>query len=262
MTAKKNSKVVTLSPAAGTEMSVHPGTMINALMAMPDIDVGKLEKMFELQERFETNLARKAYHDAMAKFGALIPIMTYDSDVSYPGKDGKPGTDYSFTSLAGSMKLCQPAMEQCGLKATWKTESGDGGQTKVTCFMTHALGHSEETSLSALPDPSGGKNAIQAVKSTVSYLKRITFEAIAGLATKKDDADDGKDASPEVECISKQQLKSLTTKIKKVGAETDKLLALFELKTLADLKVDQYQPFHALLAAKEAVARNAEALKS
>jgi hypothetical protein len=187
--------------------------------------------------------------------------MTYDSDVTYKGKDGKPDTDYSFTSLAGSMKLCQPAMEQCGLKASWKTESGDGGQTRVTCFMTHALGHSESTSLSALPDPSGGKNAIQAVKSTVSYLKRITFEAIAGLATKADDADDGKDASPEVECISKQQLKSLTTKIAKVGAETDKLLALFEIKTLADLKVDQYQPFHALLAAKEAVARNAEATK-
>ena len=257
---KKSNAVVKL-PTAGTEMSVHPGTMIQALMAMPDIDVEKLEKMFELQERYEKNIARKEYHTAMAKFGALIPIMTYDSDVHYKGKDGKPDTDYSFASLAGSMKLCQEAMEQCGLKATWKTETGDQGMTKVTCFMTHALGHSEETSLNALPDPSGGKNAIQAVKSTVSYLKRITFEAIAGLATKKDDADDGKDASPEVECISKQQLKSLTTKIAKVGAETDKLLALFELKTLADLKVDQYQPFHALLAAKEAVARNKEATK-
>lgn len=261
MTAKKSNSVVKLPPAAGTEMSVHPGQMIQALMAMPDVDVGKLEKMFELQERFEANIARKAYHDAMARFGALIPIMTYDSKVHYKGKDGKPDTDYGFTSLAGSMKLCQEAMEKCELKVTWKTESSETGHTKVTCYMTHALGHSEETSLTALPDPSGGKNAIQAVKSTVSYLKRITFESIAGLATKADDADDGKDASPEVECISNQQLKSLTTKIAKVGAETPKLLALFEIKTLAELKVDQYQPFHALLAAKEAVARNAEATK-
>jgi hypothetical protein len=152
-------------------------------------------------------------------------------------------------------------MEQCGLKATWKTDSMDEGRTKVTCSLTHALGHSESTSLSALPDPSGGKNAIQAVKSTVSYLKRITFEAIAGLATKEDDADDGRNASPEVECISNQQLKSLTTKIAKVNADTPKLLALFEIKALADLKVDQYQPFHALLAAKAAADKNGEATK-
>ncbi len=255
MTAKKSNQVATLHPA-GTEMSVHPGTMIEALMKVKDLDVARLEKMFELQERYDANLARKAYHEAMARFGALIPVMAYDSDVSYPGKDGKLPTEYGFTSLAGSMKLCQDAMDQCQLKASWKTESGEGGQTKVTCSITHALGHSESTSLSALPDPSGGKNAIQAVKSTVSYLKRITFEAIAGLATKADDADDGRNASPEVECISNQQLKSLTTKIAKVGAETPKLLALFEIKTLADLKVDQYQPFHALLAAKAAADKN------
>jgi hypothetical protein len=234
--------------------------MIQALMQLPDVNVEKLEKMFELQERYEANTARKAYHDAMAKFGALIPVMAYDSDVSYPGKDGKPPTDYSFTSLAGSMKLCQDAMDQTGLKASWKTESGEGGLTKVTCYMTHALGHSEETSLSALPDPSGGKNAIQAVKSTVSYLKRITFEAIAGLATKADDADDGRNSNHvEIACITTAQLKSLTTKIAKVGADTKKLLQLFKVETLADLKVDQYKPVHALLAAKANVEKNREA---
>ena len=251
MTAKKATPVATLQPK--TEMqAVHPGAMIQALMNAPEVDITKLTAMFELQTKFEENQARKAYHEAMAMFGALVPVLAYDSYVHYKGKDGKPDTEYGFASLAGSMKKLQEAMDQCGLKASWKTESGEGGYTKVICSMTHSLGHSESTSLSALPDPSGGKNSIQAVKSTVSYLKRITFEAIAGLATMSDDADDGADSSKRPEFISPQQLRSITTKIAKVGAQADKILELFKCETLADLTVDQYAPVHALLAAKAA----------
>jgi hypothetical protein len=253
MTAKKATTVATIQPQAIAQQAVHPGAMIQALMAMPEVDIVKLEKMFELQTKFEENQARKAYHEAMAMFGALIPVLAYDSWVHFKSKDGKVETDYGFASLAGSMKKLQEAMDQCSLKATWKTETkGDSGYTQVTCFMTHALGHSESTSLSALPDPSGGKNSIQAVKSTVSYLKRITFEAIAGLATMSDDADDGANASKPPEFISAQQLRSITTKIAKVGADAKKILELFKCETLADLTVDQYAPAHALLAAKAA----------
>ena len=105
-----------------------------------------------------------------------------------------------------------------------------------------------------------GMNSLQAVKSTVSYLERITLYALLGLASRTDD-DDGKGAVVEIATISNQQLKSLTTKIAKVGAETKKLLELFKVETLADLKVDQYKPVHALLAAKAAVDKKAEATK-
>jgi hypothetical protein len=231
--------------------------MIQALLQMPDLPVDKLEKMFEIQVAYDAEVARKAFHQSMAKFGALVPILTYDQWVDYG--EGAKRTEYGFASLAGSLAKCQEAMEQCELKVTWSTGTSENGLVIVTCFMTHALGHAESTSLSASPDPSGGKNSIQAVKSTVSYLKRITFEALAGLATQADDADDGKNAVPMVPAITAQQLKSLTTKIAKVGAEIPKLLELFKVETLADLKVDQYQPVHALLAAKEAVEKNREA---
>lgn len=257
MTAKAKNQVVTL-PATGSEMSVHPGQMIQALMAKPDIDTDKLEKMFELQERYEANQAKKAYHNAMSTFGALVPPLTYDSWVNY--KTDKGVTEYGFASLAGTMTKLQEAMNQCELKATWKTESVGEGRTKVTCYMTHSMGHSESTSLDALPDPSGGKNSIQAVKSTVSYLKRITFEALAGLATKADDADDGANSAP-AKCISPQQLRSITTKIAKVGAESKKILELFGVESLDLLTVDQYKPVHALLAAKAAADKNKEATK-
>jgi len=255
MTAKaKATQVATLEPRAGTEIqSVHPGTMITALMARPDVDVDKLSALFELQLKYDNEIARKAYHTAKAKFAGMAPTIINDGDVDF--KD----TQYKFATLAGTLDQIREALQTCGLHTSWKTDDKTTpGTLSVTCYLTHELGFQEETSLSA--DKQAGKgstgmNSLQATKSTASYLERITLYALLGLASKTDD-DDGRSAVVEVAKISTQQLKSLTTKIAKVGAETAKLLELFQVETLADLKVDQYQPVHALLAAKEAADKN------
>ena len=259
MTArKKTSQVITLAPA--TEMqSVHPGTMIQAMIANhKDIDIDKMAGLFELQLKYDNEIARKAYHTAKAKFAGMAPTILNDGDVDF--KD----TQYKFATLAGTLDQIREALQTCGLHTSWKTDDTlEGNNLRVTCYLTHELGYQEETSLSA--DKQAGKgqtgmNSLQAVKSTVSYLERITLYALLGLASRTDD-DDGKGAVVEIATISNQQLKSLTTKIAKVGAETKKLLELFKVETLADLKVDQYKPVHALLAAKAAVDKKAEATK-
>jgi hypothetical protein len=66
------------------------------------------------------------------------------------------------------------------------------------------MGHSESTSLSASPDTSGSKNAIQAIGSTVSYLQRYTILALTGLATEDMD-DDGHAAAEPIEYITEAQ---------------------------------------------------------
>jgi hypothetical protein len=50
--------------------------------------------------------------------------------------------------------------------------------------------------MSAPPDASGGKNTIQQIASTVTYLQRYTLLAITGVATKGQD-DDARGAQPE-----------------------------------------------------------------
>ena len=59
--------------------------------------------------------------------------------------------------------------------------------------------------MAAGPDGSGGKNAIQAIGSTVSYLERYTLLAATGLATEDQD-DDGRGANP-VPTMDKDRLK-------------------------------------------------------
>lgn len=194
-TAKKKAVVKSVPRPKTTAMvnePVHPANMIQALMARPDVDLDQVSKMFELQERFDANVARKAYHKAIAHFGSICPQIVYDSWVDYGD------THFGFASLAGTLSKIQDACAESGLKISWKTNNGEGQLVEVTCFLTHELGHSESTSLSATPDTSGGKNSIQGVRSTWSYLRRMTAESLLGLATKADDSDDGKDAGETV----------------------------------------------------------------
>lgn len=60
----------------------------------------------------------------------------------------------------------------------------------MVCTLRHRLGHAESVQLTAQPDETGGKNAIQAIISTTTYLQRHTLKQITGVAEAGED-DDG-----------------------------------------------------------------------
>lgn len=141
-----------------------------------------LEKLLDVHLRNEANEARKAYVVAMAAFKEDPPEILKDKTVSFKQTSYRHATLYNVTNKINT------ALSLNGLTASWVT-SQDNGSVKVTCKITHVLGHSEETSLSAPPDTSGSKNAIQAIASTVTYLERYTLFALTGLAGKDQDDD-------------------------------------------------------------------------
>ena len=201
-------------------------------------DLDKLEKMLALQERWEANEAKKAYHTAMAAFKAAPPEIEKDKKVSF----GAGKAAYSHATLANVTDKINQALSAHGLSAAWKTAQDERGIT-VTCTITHRLGHSESTSLTAAPDNSGSKNAIQAVGSTITYLSRYTLLSLTGLATHDQD-DDGNGASAtlspeqvaEIERLIKETGSDKAAFLKYLGAESvDKILASAYAKAVAAL---------------------------
>lgn len=166
-----------------------PAEMIS-LAVQSGADLEKLEKLLTLQERWEAGEAKKVYNKAMADFKADVPLITKD----------KVNSQYNskYTSLNNLVNTVNPILSKHGLSASWNVEQN--GTIKVTCKITHALGHSEESSMSAEADTSGAKNKIQQIKSTVTYLKSVTFESICGLAaTDANLDDDGKSSETKEE---------------------------------------------------------------
>jgi len=168
------------SPAEMIRMAVSGGA-----------DLEDLEKLLTLQERWEKNEARKAYHKAMSEFKENPPKINKDKTVKY--KEVK----YNHASLANVVEKITAELSKHGLSASWSTQQN--GAITVTCRITHVLGHSEETTLRAGADTTGSKNSIQAIGSTVTYLQRYTLLSALGLATYDQD-DDGKvSTKPEVD---------------------------------------------------------------
>jgi len=189
-----------------------------------------LKQLLDIQERYEANEARKAFHKAMADFKANPPRIDKDKKVSYGN------TKYNHASLANVVDKISAELSKHGLSASWTTKQN--GVIMVTCKITHIQGHSEETTLSAPSDTSGSKNAIQAIGSTITYLCRYSLLCLLGLATEDMD-DDGKVAG-NGEGISAEQVEHIKKEIATLNIDEKKFLDYMKLDKIEDMLQAEY----------------------
>lgn len=168
-------------------MSMTPADLLR-IAVENNADLDRLEKLMQLQERWEANEARKAFVTAMAAF-KREPVEIYKrKQVGYKTREGD-FVGYKHAELSDVTAAIAPAMAKHGLSFDWDIHQTSGLIT-VDCVVTHVMGHSKMVTMSGAPDNSGKKNAIQQAASTITYLQRYTLLAATGMSTKDDD-DDG-----------------------------------------------------------------------
>jgi len=167
--------------------SVTPMALIEMAVA-GHADVDKLQKLMDLQLRWEANEAKRAYIEAMTQFKTHdLPVILKSKTASFPAKGGT--VSYTYAALDDVCEQLSPGLAKHGLTHRWKTEQKET-KIRVTCVITHFMGHSEEeAALEASADDTGSKNPIQAMASTVTYLERYTLLAACGVAPKGVDTD-------------------------------------------------------------------------
>ncbi|MGH9369691.1 MAG: ERF family protein [Thermoanaerobaculia bacterium] len=161
------------------------------LAVQQNADIDKLAKLMDLEERWRAAKAKEAFVRAMTAFKAE-PTRVLRTKVASVRSD-KGAYSYQYAPLIQVVDAVCAGLSKHGLSHRWET-SQEGNKITVTCILTHELGYSERTPLSAEPDNSGGKNSIQAIGSTVTYLQRYTLLAATGMASADQD-DDGKMAT-------------------------------------------------------------------
>ena len=174
-------------------------------------DLAQLEKLMELQERWEKNEARKAYNSAFAAFKSEAVVVIKNVPITDGPLKGK-----KYADLFGAVDAATPMLSKHGLAATWKITKDEKDWIEVTCTLTHVDGHSESASFGGPPDSGGAKNAMQARASTLSYVQRYTFLAVTGLAAGGTD-DDGNGGGRFAEGVSpdrRQQIQKTASRMK------------------------------------------------
>lgn len=142
-----------------------------------------IEKMMELQERFEKNEARKAYVKAMAEFKKDPPTILKTKHVSYTNSKNQK-VEWDHAVLGEIAEAIIKGLSENEFYHRWDMSQPDGNTVLTTCIITHSLGHEERVSMSGPLDRSGGKDDLKAVSSTNTLLQRLTLLAVTGLAAK------------------------------------------------------------------------------
>lgn len=167
---KVEQKSIAITPSILLEKAVEQGA-----------DLDKLEKLMDLQDRWNAEQARNLFSGALANFQAeLGPIIKT-----------RQGHNCKYADLDDIAQEIRPILEKFGLSYQFKQDQ-ETGSVKVTCVLRHLAGHTEHNSLTAPNDGSGGKNAIQAIASAVTYLRRYTLTGALGITTGTEDNDGGK----------------------------------------------------------------------
>ena len=149
-----------------------------AQRASQNNDVATLKTLLEIRDQERANAAKQAFNSAFAKAQAEFPIIP---------RRGRGHNNIQYARLEDIIQGIKPVLAKYGMGLRHRTETKDG--ITVTAILSHVDGHFEEDVFEAGADNSGSKNAVQAIKSTITYARRTTAENILGLASHGEDDD-------------------------------------------------------------------------
>lgn len=154
----------------------------------PSIDIDRMERLIEIQQRLAAKKAEREFNEAMARFQENAPVITKDKRVYFKSKNGGADTDYMHATLGNVSSAILAVLGRERISVSWIPEQKDA-RIFVTCVLKHVGGHETRTVLNGPPDGTGNKNAVQQVVSTITMLERYTLLAATGMATHDQDND-------------------------------------------------------------------------
>jgi hypothetical protein len=142
----------------------------------PDVDIDKMERLLQMQERVMDRQAMMAYSAAMAAMQTELPSIE---------ERGQTNNGF-YATLEDIVDTVRPILQKYGFAVSFRIQTQERG-IEVTGVLMHKDGHREETSMLLPADMSGNKNAVQAFGSSTSYGKRYVLSALLNITTRGQD---------------------------------------------------------------------------
>lgn len=218
-------------------------TTIADLARDPACDVEKLRALIAMQREVMAEQARIAFDAAMADAQAeMVPVLRSATNAH---------TKSRYARLEDIDNAIRPLITRHGFSLTFDNPDQTVDGIVVTCAVAHRDGHVRSYKIAGARDDKGAqgnanKTPIQAIGSTISYLRRYLTCMIFNVALTNDDTD-GNEISP----ITARQARDLETLLTETGADRAKFLAFLRVDDLADLSSRDYPKARAALEQKK-----------
>jgi hypothetical protein len=216
-------------PSRGDILSV-----IARAAADPNVDIDKLERLLEMQERVTARQAEAAFNNAMnAAQSEMRPIAANASN---------PQTRSRYATYDKLDRVLRPTYTKHGFSLSF--DEGDSPKpehVRVLCYVSHVAGHTRTYHRDMPADGKGAKGGdvmtkTHAAGAAGSYGARYLLKGIFNIAVGDEDVD-GNDVGPSVDDV---RLKLLNDLADAVGADKIKLCKYYKVESLKNLPAAKY----------------------
>ena len=216
---------------------------IESLATSPDVDIDKMQRLLDVQERIMDKAAETAFCQARAAMQGDIPAVRKTKQNGH--------TKSRYASLEDIHKVVHPVLSAHGFSISYKNEQPtQPNHVRVTATLSHVSGHSETNTVELPYDTQGAKSAVQAIGSSLTYAERYALCGLLSITLTDDD--DGNTGG--MHKITTEQAADFDTRIRALPDAEDarpKFLKYMKANSIQDIQAKDYAKANAALSAKE-----------
>tara|TARA_R110000772_G_scaffold143235_1_gene252715 strand:- start:213 stop:1013 length:801 start_codon:yes stop_codon:yes gene_type:complete len=235
----------------GHALSVPSTPMqLMANLDMSTVNVEALEKLMDLQERYEATVAKKEFAIALSNFQASCPTI----------KKVRKGPSYVYAAFDDIMRVISPVLQAHGFSLSFNQSTAED-MTYMKCVVIHSGGHTMESTYDtqkSKPIMSRAGNSVtnleQAGASSNSFAKRYCLvnamniictdmdDDAQSVTPRQQDANFAPATSPKIDkrAVAIKSIKLRMEKASLVDADVDTALSVLMKK-----KVDDWEKLEA-----------------
>lgn len=192
-----------------SELQQQHGTIVDTMRSVilsQDIDPDRLEKILNLQFKWEERSAEQSFNRAMTTFQKECPIINKTKKV----KDRNGNERMAYAPLDEIVHKVKPLLAKFGFGYSFSDKFISDSLHDMTIEVSHIDGHRMRFSYLYNPiDDGGNMNTQQRRKSSLSYAKRAAFENAFGIITQGEDDDAVRAGETEANYEDMQQIDEL-----------------------------------------------------
>lgn len=248
----ENQEIITRDAPPPPEAAALPTQSVGGVLSMidrvardPSINVEKMERILQMQLNLLKIQAARDAAEAKARVLMRMPRITRRGEIVIQEKGSQRVLQRTpYAKYEDIEDAIRPILAEEGFTLTHRCEPSGDGRLLVTGVLTHrgpAGIHEEIATLPLPPDPSGSKNAAQAMGSAMSYGRRYTTTALLNIITEGED-DDGRGggAPGQQATISAAQKEELLDMLAQVQLSVERFCKVEKIARLEDLAADRF----------------------
>lgn len=178
---------ITRTTPSGIVVNDPIDSLVQKAVEAGSVDV--LERLLVVKKEVQADQARSAFYTSLVGFQNECPVIGKTAQANI-----RPGFSYSYTPIEDIAHAIRPLLDKYQLGYRWFTNQ-EVNKLTVTCRISHALGHVEETSLT-VPVGADPQRPAWPVAQSLTYAKRYTLCNALGIVVGGED-DDAHEARPE-----------------------------------------------------------------